>query len=268
MRISIIGAGGMVGGALMRWLKKNTPHEIIAIDSDPDKGMHDSADGADAYFICIPVHTEPNRKQNYHELQHVVRHIKNPAPIFIKSTVLPGTCDHLNAIRDVGFVYAMPEFLSEKTCDEDFDKHPILVGIPPVDESHILSVVQDIFPGKVIEPVSNREAELAKYAHNAFAAVKVNFFNWVRELSDSMHCSYGNVLDGMMISGFYTRQHTKVPGPDGSRGYGGKCLPKDLKAFIGFARSVTKEEPFSLLMTELENDRFRGKNARDPGVNS
>jgi len=103
--------------------------------------------------------------------------------------------------------------------------------------------------------MTSEEAELAKYAHNVFGALKVTYFNCLYDLCQQLGFSYQNVLDGVLASEYINETHTAVPGPDGMFGYGGKCFPKDVKA----AAAKYKDTPFGRLIAPLEeiNSVFR-----------
>lgn len=225
MRIGFIGLG-MVGRTTYDWIKENTEHQLSVVD--PAYGASGGLQDCDAIFISVPVDTNKDGTQdleNLYDAMDKCEMAKN-AHIFIRSTVLPGTCQQLSLMygRDV---WSMPEFLSEATCKEDFEKNDIVTGCPD------FQLLRDIFNDrKHFIQVTNREAEFGKYVHNVFAAVKIHFFNKIYEFCEaSTDMDYKNVRDIALVSDYINPMHTMVPGPDGQRGFGGKCLPKDLKAY-------------------------------------
>jgi UDPglucose 6-dehydrogenase len=226
MKIGLIGVG-IVGGALKRWFEDHTKHELFIYD--PGKGHTQDLSEVEATFISVPVPTLPSRRQDLSILAEAISRCPASKPIFIRSTVLPGTCDYF--ARDGRAVYHLPEFLTERTADKDMSILPIVCGGGPYDHYAMLLAV---FPGKKIVCMSNVEAELTKYAHNCYGAYKVSYFNLIRAAADRLGASYTRVLEGAGITGFINAPHTQVPGPDGKPGYGGHCLPKDLAAFLGF----------------------------------
>ena len=77
---------------------------------------------------------------------------------------------------------------------------------------------------------SSKEAELAKLARNSFLAVKVSFFNELYDFCSKEEVDYDSVAE---LTGMDLRiglSHTQVPGPDGKRGFGGTCFPKDISS--------------------------------------
>lgn len=216
MRIGLIGVG-VVGGVLKKYFEEKTNHELRL--KDPAKGYDDSFDGVEAVFIAVPV-PHDSRGQNLNILKEAVEFAKNyTQKIFIRSTVLPGTNDNFGTI-------AMPEFLTERRAYEDMCKLPIVVG-----QAHRNNNVEDIFPDHDIVYVSNKEAELAKFTHNLFGAVKVTYFNMIYKMAKKLNADFDMVKMVAGITGYVGKEHTMVPGPDGHFGYGGKCFPENMAAF-------------------------------------
>jgi UDPglucose 6-dehydrogenase len=97
---------------------------------------------------------------------------------------------------------------------------------------------------------------MVKYAHNVFGALKVTYFNCIYDLCQKLGMDYERVRAGILGSTYINEMHTKVPGPDGKLGYGGKCVPKDVNAFT----LMTKGTPLGELLAPLHrlNVGFRG----------
>lgn len=243
MKIGIIGVG-VVGGALSDWLENNTAHDVYRWD--PYKGYTDDLHKTDAIFICTPVRPGISG-QNQVELESTVKFAKSYCDkVFIRSTVLPGTNDRLGTI-------ACPEFLTARIANDEMDRLPILVGT--CDPQFIAS----IFINKQITIVKNKEAELAKFAHNCFGAMKVTYFNIIYDLCKKMDIEYKNVLEGVLLSGFINKPHTQVPGPDGKLGYGGACFPENMEAMRNFLISDESLSEYSSLISLIKsyNNKFR-----------
>lgn len=218
MRIGLIGIG-VVGGVLKRWFEENTDHELRLYD--PGKGFAQDLSGSEAIFIAVPVPAK-SKGQDLEALKQSVFIAKcHTQNVFIRSTVLPGTNDDLGTI-------SMPEFLTERRAYQDFCDLPIVVGRDGQD------IIQKIFRSKVKVYVSNIEAELTKYAHNCFGALKVTYFNIIEELCRKLGVEYYEVIKASMLTGFINEHHTFVPGPDGKRGYGGKCFPENISSMKNF----------------------------------
>lgn len=220
--IGIVGYG-FIGGALKKWLEEHNPSVNILI-ADPYKGYNDDVSNADIVFISIHIPTELDGTQDLSLLKKIILSIPDKTPIFIRTTVLPHTCDNLS--KETGKkVHFMPEFLTQRSAYDDFCSQPMIFTA----EEELL---KQIFIGKEYITMTSLEAEITKYAHNNFGAVKVTYFNTVYALCEKLGCDYKKIQKGFLASGYINDTHTYVPGPDGQLGYGGKCFPKDIKAML------------------------------------
>ncbi len=155
-----------------------------------------------------------------------------PLTVVLKSTVPPGTNRRAQSRLGPGFtVVSNPEFLREGTAIHDFF-HPDRIVVGAASPAAARQVA-DLYRGIDAPVISTgwEEAELIKYASNAFLAVKLSFANEVAALADGLGADVLAVLKGVgldrRIGG-----HFLNPGP----GYGGSCLPKDLAGLLWTAR--------------------------------
>jgi UDPglucose 6-dehydrogenase len=186
----------------------------------------------------------------------------NNTPFFIRSTVLPKTCDHLAKFFRMR-IYSMPEFLTERESDACVAKQNIICGVSrPEEIDDQLKLVSKIFPDKEILIMANREAELAKYAHNVMGAIKVNFFNLVAKYAEDIRANYEAVIDGVCMTGYINRTHTMVPGPDSKHGFGGKCFPPNIIIFLAELKRLGLQYG-SIECTLFENVLYRCAWERD-----
>lgn len=243
--VGIIGCG-YIGGALKVWLETHNPAVKVVV-SDPPKGMNDPMDDADIFFVSIHIPTGSDGTQDLTLLEQIIKGLPDK-PVFVRTTILPGTTAKL--IQSTGHqVYFMPEFLTQRTAESDFAHQPMVF-------SGEVELLKKIFPGKKFFEMSSLEAEITKYAHNVFGAVKVTYFNCVADYCRRMGADYSHVHDGVLLSGYINDAHTHVPGPDGKLGYGGKCFPKDVNALA----ELTKDLPLGKMLAPLHdlNVGFRG----------
>ena len=63
----------------------------------------------------------------------------------------------------------------------------------------------------------------------------MTFFNQLKELTDAHGCNFTNITSAVSLDKRIGNSHMKVPGPDGRRGFGGACFPKDTNAMNYFA---------------------------------
>lgn len=218
-------------------------------------------------FICAP--TPQNPKTGFVDASIVedsvlkLMYLTN-ALVVVKSTVTPDIIDRLyNSIEPQDFdrfVYN-PEFLTEKSACEDFvnAEHHVFGGtVSACDE---LSQIYDIFSGCKSDKyyrMSGCEASFVKYATNAFLATKLTFFNQLYDLVNSFDCSYNMITRAMGADDRIGIKHTRVPGPDKKKGFGGACLPKDTMALLKFSETRGKNCTFDLLQNILTiNNNYR-----------
>jgi UDPglucose 6-dehydrogenase len=79
------------------------------------------------------------------------------------------------------------------------------------------------------------EASFVKYGVNSFLASKVLWFNQFKDLVDRNDSRYSVVANAVGYDERIGKGHTKVPGFDGKKGFGGSCFPKDTSAIANFA---------------------------------
>jgi len=176
-------------------------------------------------------------------------HINGFKVITTKSTVPVGTSraieKKLRELRPDGdfAVCSNPEFLREGSAIQDFT-HPdrVLVG---TDDPRAKEVMERLYKplglrGAPVMFVSRESAELAKYAANAFLALKISFINEVADLCEEVGANVQEVAGAI---GKDRRIGDKFlhPGP----GYGGSCFPKDVSALVRTAREA--RAPLSII---------------------
>ena len=196
---------------------------------------------SDADLIFLAVGTPMRRGDGHADLSYVFAAVEEIAPhlkrftvITTKSTVPVGTSREierrLRALRpDADFaVCSNPEFLREGSAIQDFT-HPdrVLVGC---DEPRARAVMERLYKPLALRNaplmfVNRESAELAKYAANAFLAMKISFINEVADLCEEVGADVQEVASAI---GKDRRIGDKFlhPGP----GYGGSCFPKDVSA--------------------------------------
>jgi hypothetical protein len=136
----------------------------------------------------------------------------------------------------------MPEFIREEHWESDFrDQTDWVVGVndhlPSAQAfktalQELLTSAKDgeCIKGDQIDFLKVEEAELVKYARNAFLCTKVSFFNEIENFSRRLGVDFDSVRQAVCKDSRIGDSHSQVPGPDGERGFAGKCLMKDLSA--------------------------------------
>ena len=235
--VGIIGAG-VVGGSLAAWLR-DQGHDVRVYD--PPKGLDDARtlEAASVVFIAVPTPYTPGVGFDDRHLLSAVAAVPGEKAVVIKSTVLPGTTELLQSRHPRHRFMFNPEFLREATAEQDFlapDRQ--IVGRAARASESDAQCVMALLPMAPFERICTAtEAEMAKYAANAFLAVKVSYANEVYDVCERLRIDYDAVREMVAADARIGASHMDVL-HGGYRGYGGKCLPKDSKSLLDLARSI------------------------------
>lgn len=191
----------------------------------------------DAAFVCVPTPFGDDGEIDATIVEDVVNQLEYfKCPIIIKSTVTPDIVNRLYQ-QDSNVIYN-PEFLTEKNHLDDFINPPMhILGGNPL----ITRRVQDLYekysqckPAQFIH-MTAMEASFVKYGINCFLATKVLWFNQFKDMIDSTRdAKYNVIVNAIGTDPRIGHSHTQVPGPDGKKGFGGACFPKDTNAFANY----------------------------------
>jgi UDPglucose 6-dehydrogenase len=230
----IIAGYGFVGKAVANSLKLKNEIAIV----DPQYNQDAVADhyDADGIIICVGTPGDSNGACDDSQIRAVVAATPVHVPILVKSTVLPDQVEQLALDFPEHSICYSPEFLRAASANTDFanQKHMVLGGEDPE------FFWQDLFTEslancKLFFNCSITEASMIKYTANTFLATKVAFFNQIYDLCQQNGADYTVIRQILSHDLRIGNSHTVVPGPDGERGFGGHCFPKDTKAFRKYA---------------------------------
>lgn len=233
--IGIIGMG-VVGRSQYHAL--STSFKVSVYDLTlPHTELKTVCSSSDIIFICVPVPTKKDGTgQDLSELVDLVQEAKSHnsnSILVVKSTLQIGGCRHLFRQTGVEVVYN-PEFLTERNAITDvlYPSRIILGKRHNNNKNKEFTEVQGVystrFPGVPIVGVSWEEAELAKLAINSFFGLKISYMNELYRLCVELGIPSHNLEMLLTTDGRIAWSHLEVPGPDGKKGFGGKCLPKDM----------------------------------------
>ena len=187
--------------------------------------------------------------------------------IIIKSTVPPGTTEKLQRLYPNHYILFNPEFLTEANYLQDYLHQEVLVvGKSDTTPQHIADWVLDNQVGvvasvKFAKTVSATTAELLKYTANTFLATKVSFANELFDIATANGVVWDDLRALLIEDSRLGKTHWMVPGPDGLRGAGGSCFPKDLSALINHAKAL--EVPTPLLRSVWDRNTIVDRPQRD-----
>ena len=237
LKLGIVG-NGFVGKATQMLRSKKV--EIITYDLDPNlcqppgTSLTDISQ-CDIAMISVPTPMNPDLSVHTDIVIDTIQAIKDTPNsrcfIVVRSTVPPGTCQRHG-------VYFMPEFLTEKNYLNDFyHTSPWIFGVEQTEctkifQAYITLVLETAYTeGNIkscqIEWMDTSEAEMVKYFRNTFLATKVAFCNEIEAFCHQKGINYDRVRKIACQDCRIGISHSQVPGPDGKRGFGGTCFPKD-----------------------------------------
>ncbi|TGD89413.1 UDP-glucose/GDP-mannose dehydrogenase family protein [Mycolicibacterium sp. CH28] len=218
-----------------------------------------AADFADVHFLAVGT---PQKKGEYGaDLRHVhsvidelVPRLTRSAVIVGKSTVPVGTAAELarrarSLVRDgVDVEIAWnPEFLREGFAVQD-TLHPdrIVVGVQE-DSSRAEAVLRELYAPLLAEAVpflltDLQTAELVKVSANAFLATKISFINAISEVCEAAGADVRVLADALGYDPRIGRRFLNA-----GLGFGGGCLPKDIRAFMARAGELGANHALTFL---------------------
>ena len=272
MKIGIIGCG-VVGGTTATVFERR--HEILRYDKfkEPFCGeevLKNLARWAEVVFVCVPTPMQRSGEIDYspihnslYELTEAMENVgRAPDEILtvIRSTAVSGTSDKLS--RQYGLRIAVnPEFLRERHALDDMDKTSYVVIGTEDNRSRdtLRQLYREVFPIVECVTVIRRTAEATKYCANGMLAGQIALANEFANICDALDVKW-NEVKKIILRDPRIGRNLAVPGPDGDRGFGGKCLPKDINALTHKAQ----EEGYSAhLLREIWRSNLAVREYRD-----
>lgn len=210
----------------------------------------DIAAGADVHFLCVGTPQQPDSGaadlgQVNSAVASLAQHITS-GTVVGKSTVPVGTAAALaDTLGSQIHLVWNPEFLREGFAVED-TLHPDRIVLGVRNEADA-DVVKDIYKeaiaaGTPVLVTDYATAELVKVAANAFLATKISFINAFADLADTVGADITALADAI---GHDTRIGRRFL--NAGVGFGGGCLPKDIRALHARATELGVGEQFEFL---------------------
>ena len=240
--VGIVG-NGFVGNALYQNLRDKVQCKVYDVDKNRSFNTLEEVVEQEYVFVCLPT---PMRKDGscdlsilekfFEDIEEMDLNILEERTFIIKSTVPIGTTKRLAEKHSLTWIVHNPEFLTARNAVHDFKvaQRTVLGG-----DSLLTNRVAKLYWGYIyygqdpeIIQCSSDESEAIKYFSNTFLAYKVAYFNKVYDTCQKLGMDYKNVREGITKDRRIGTSHTKVPGIDRDRGFGGTCFPKDLSSLI------------------------------------
>ena len=282
-KIGIIGAG-IVGQSTGKGFRR-LGHDVVFYDILAQKRNSLLSEGykvgssisevvskSDISFICVNTPTDKDGRQDLSQVMSVIHPIvkaleksKKYHLIVFRSTMLPKTMrvkvleyfkssSSLLLGKDYDVAYN-PEFLRESSANEDFfNPDRVVIGTDPKREQSILPLL-NLYKliSRDILVTDYESAEMIKYVSNCFLSLKISFFNEMAEI-----CGKIGANEKMVSMGVRMDKRIGEYGTEAGRPFGGKCLPKDTKAFTGLLKTLNVG-PDLLQVTLDINDKVSNK---------
>lgn len=224
-------------------------------------------------FIAVPTPTT-SQGFNCDILKEVIGLVGVGQSAVIKSTIIPGTCEQLQALYPDRFVFHSPEFLTEAKATFD-TAHPTrnIVGYPFETEEYKqrAQAILDILPPTSVSfSCRAKEAEMIKYASNCFLIFKIIYANILYDLVAKEGLDWSKIKDGLAADPRIGASHldpvhaSGVNGQPG-RGAGGHCFLKDFAAWREYAEKsgVDKLSIDLLKAVEVKNIALLKQSGKD-----
>ena len=216
----------------------------------------EAAEFADVHFICVGT---PQKKGEYSaDLRHVESaftslspHLTRKVLVVGKSTVPAGTAAHMEKLmrsltpsKDVELAWN-PEFLREGFAVEDTLRPDRLVfGVHSdwAEQQLRAAFAPVIDTGTPVVVTDFATAELVKVAANSFLATKISFINAMAEVCETTGADVTALSEAIGYDDRIGHKFLRA-----GLGFGGGCLPKDIRAFIARAGELGVDQAVSFL---------------------
>ncbi|TLH74484.1 UDP-glucose dehydrogenase family protein [Mycolicibacterium phocaicum] len=249
---------------LRKMLRDNIEAGRLHFTTDYDE----AAEFGDVHFLGVGT---PQKKGEYAaDLRHVrsvidtlVPRLRRSAVIVGKSTVPVGTAAELGAraraLAPAGVdveVAWNPEFLREGFAVKD-TLHPdrIVLGVQP-DSQRAEAAIRELY-ARILERgvpfllTDLQTAELVKVSANAFLATKISFINAIAEVCEATNADVTVLADALGYDPRIGRRFLNA-----GLGFGGGCLPKDIRAFMARAGELGAD-PALTFLREVDSINMR-----------
>lgn len=236
-KVNLLVAGGVpiFEPGLAELIARSRENGLIDFTTDRQRGI----EHGDVIFIAVPT---PMGESGAADLTHVFAaaedigtYMDRYKVVVDKSTVPVGTADEVRAIirSKSGHefdVVSNPEFLKQGKAVADFmQPDRVVIGS---DSKRAIKIMEELYEPflRTFHPliaIDIRSAEMAKYAANCFLATKISFINEISNLCEKAGADISAVREAIGADKRIGYDFL-FPGI----GYGGSCLPKDLRALL------------------------------------
>lgn len=214
--------------------------------------------GSDVHFICVG--TPQKKNESGADLSYVdaavigvAEFVSKDEVVVGKSTVPVGTATRLAQLLETKqpgtHLVWNPEFLREGHAIAD-TLHPdrLVYGVQDGSEDHpAVAVLDEIYASPLAAGTPRlvmdyATAELVKTAANSFLATKISFINAIAEVCEASGADVTRLADAIGLDDRIGRKFLNA-----GIGFGGGCLPKDIRAFMARAGELGADQALTFL---------------------
>lgn len=203
-------------------------------------------------FLCLPTPPDEDGSadvrlvlQTAEQIAHIIvaEQMADRRILVTRSTVPVGTAEKVReCVRRVApsadiRIASNPEFMSEGNAVQNtLQPDRVVVG---TSDPEVIAVLRELYRtfvndyDRLFLVMDEKSAEVTKYAANAFLALRISFMNELSTYCEAVGADIERVREGMSFDPRIGR-HYLYPGI----GFGGSCLPKDIRALIQSAREI------------------------------
>ncbi|MGG3873527.1 UDP-glucose dehydrogenase family protein [Brevibacillus laterosporus] len=205
---------------------------------------------AQIIFICVGTPSDQEGRADLRvfkdvidQVHHLLCHDDDERILVIKSTVPVGSNDQVAELfSDCPQIHVVsnPEFLREGSALQDsLQPARIVMGASSTQAFERLEELYKNIEAPRIK-TSRLNAEMIKYASNAFLSMRISFMNELARLSDKLGTDISIIATGMGLDSRIGPEFLQA-----GLGYGGSCFPKDTSALLSIAEE--RDEPLTIL---------------------
>ncbi len=225
------------------------------------------------HFVCVGTPQRPDSNAAdtgavFSAVSALVPHLRRDSLVVGKSTVPVGTAHQLRELlrdttergRDVRLAWN-PEFLREGFAITDtIAPNRLVYGVDDASRERDVALLDEVYAAPITQGTPRfvmdyATSELVKVSANAFLATKISFINAMAEVCES---AGGDVVQLADAIGVDDRIGRRFLGP--GLGFGGGCLPKDIRAFMARADEIGAVDALAFLSeVDAINQRRRAR---------
>jgi UDPglucose 6-dehydrogenase len=235
---------------LRDYLKEAIKNKLIMATEDPAMNAQ-----CQLCFISVDTPSKPDGTINLTHLEKAavsigksLRNTNNNQLVVIRSTVVPGTARNKvkpiieresRKVKGRGFsLCSNPELFRQGSAIQDTE-HPdrIIIGGDEPDSKQLEQFYTEFYGENVRDilfSTTYENAELIKYANTAFIGTKISFINCIANIAERV--PYADIKTVAAGLGLDPRVGSEAL--NAGFGWGGPCIPKDLKAIIAHSRKL------------------------------